>query len=971
MGRSDYLVQAGVGFDVDRSGARKSIGIFESLASTLNTVATKTAAKGFEQTEKDYAASMAEIKKIDKNATEALAKSSTKAAQQTQKALQRAMPKPLSDAQKSKMSTKDIDDYEKKFKASMKGMESSYSKYVKNAEKMGLKVRKAQGGFGTGQSVTDFQKKDVEQRKRLINLTKRMIKDEKERIENLKKKGQSTKQAEEELKSLLKQEKAQVNLNEDLTQQERKLDKIKRKNAQRERKAEKKRAVEQKKQIQRLKAVQQGFQRIGQVASMTAGKIKAGMTNAFVIGTAAATAFFYKMQPLAEVVMDFEKTITNANSVFNVTQEQLHAVSDTMVQFTLRYGVSAQETATGLYQLASAGLSAAESQEVLQHTMKLAMATQGDHNTLAKLTTQTIMGFGMEMTDAGMLTDKFAHTIQKSLVEWQDLSSSVKFAMPFFVATGQSIDELLGGLEVLSNRALEAGIAGRGLRQALAQFAKHASDNESAFAKMGVSILDAEGNMKALSAIALEAKAAFGDVTDLEALTAMLEDMNVRGATAFALLVQNADEFDNAVQSVANSTGEATRMADIQQESLAMQIQRVKNALLAPFLLADEVGAAQGSLNEFTLRIRELVDEFTQFFIVIGPDGQETYSKHGQALKEFVLAVLEEAVIIIKQLKDVFLDQESGLETFAGLLKVATAPLKALLSVIDFLGPSSLKWYAGLKIITALLPISNIMTIMAARAQMMLMYAMAQGIPIQEVRFGQMMREMGMMPAWLTTKFAQIAAIDTSATSLFVEGLMATNTSRAWMLYAASIAVAALKLTAFVVGAKILMDTLGELGAVIATFTALQYFGALSNMFAWYSKALPPPAAVAATAATGLAGAAVMWKLYGAMKSSMSSQGIGDGATADLPDMKFNKERNYDGGGTYLPTYDNGGMSTEHGMAILQKGETVIPKTQNMLGGGITLNMGDVNVQDGEDFAERVAAALPSALQRVNDSGAI
>ena len=59
-------------------------------------------------------------------------------------------------------------------------MESSYSKYVKNAEKMGLKVRKAQGGFGTGQSVTDFQKKDVEQRKRLINLTKRMIKDEKD-----------------------------------------------------------------------------------------------------------------------------------------------------------------------------------------------------------------------------------------------------------------------------------------------------------------------------------------------------------------------------------------------------------------------------------------------------------------------------------------------------------------------------------------------------------------------------------------------------------------------------------------------------------------------------------------------------------------------------------------------------------------------------------------------------------------------
>ena len=70
-------------------------------------------------------------------------------------------------------------------------------------------------------------------------------------------------------------------------------------------------------------------------------------------------------------------------------------------------------------------------------------------------------------------------------------------------------------------------------------------------------------------------------------------------------------------------------------------------------------------------------------------------------------------------------------------------------------------------------------------------------------------------------------------------------------------------------------------------------------------------------------------------------------------------------------TYDNGGMSTEHQTAILQKGETVVPKTQNMLGGGITLNFGDINAQDGTDFAEKVASALPDSLRRVNDQGAV
>ena len=71
--------------------------------------------------------------------------------------------------------------------------------------------------------------------------------------------------------------------------------------------------------------------------------------------------------------------------------------------------------------------------------------------------------------------------------------------------------------------------------------------------------------------------------------------------------------------------------------------------------------------------------------------------------------------------------------------------------------------------------------------------------------------------------------------------------------------------------------------------------------------------------------------------------------------------------------YDNGGMSTEHGTAVLQKGETVVPKTQNMLGGEnkITLNFGDINAQDGTDFAEKVASALPDALRKANDQGAV
>ena len=112
------------------------------------------------------------------------------------------------------------------------------------------------------------------------------------------------------------------------------------------------------------------------------------------------------------------KKLMNAQSIFQTNQETLFGLSDQIVSFGNTYGISMQDASQGLYTLASAGLDAEESMMVLNNTLKLAMAVQGDHETVAKLTTQTIFGFGLEMSDSAELTDKFAHSINKSLIEY-------------------------------------------------------------------------------------------------------------------------------------------------------------------------------------------------------------------------------------------------------------------------------------------------------------------------------------------------------------------------------------------------------------------------------------------------------------------------------------------------------------------------------------------------------------------------
>ena len=400
--------------------------------------------------------------------------------------------------------------------------------------------------------------------------------------------------------------------------------------------------------------------------------------------------FGYQMSIMLKGFMDFERELINANSIFQTTRENLYAMSDELIKFGYKFGIKYGDASKVLYQFASAGLTAEESMVALKDTLTLTMAVQGDFNTLGKLMVQVIKGFGLEMEDTAEIADKFAYTINKSLIEWKDLSAAVKFAMPFFVAAGQSIDQLLGSLQILTDRALEAGIAGRGLRQAIAQFVEHADDNNAAFRKLGVEILDAEGNMRALTDIALQFEAAMGeDVSQMDIMMTLMQDLNIRGATAFVHLAQNASEFDAAVKDLANSQGEANKMAELQQASLTNQIQLVKNAIFSIFYLSDATYAGTGAINAFDYAVKDVVETIKSVFLKTMADGTVV-------LTEFGFQIREVAVNFIRTLGNVIIKFITILENMgkstSSLYDTVRVLFFTLKETADFLAAIDPKW---------------------------------------------------------------------------------------------------------------------------------------------------------------------------------------------------------------------------------------------------------------------------------------
>ena len=817
----------------------------------------------------------------------------------------------------------------------------------KNTEKEDKQVRSLAAKWGHANSAVDKYTAELGELEAQIKENQRLGKADEKLIQNL------------------------TTLQKKLTAEERKYGRIQREIKDEERRLGRKLREDEKKAIlqykERNRLMQEYSRHIDEAAQRIGGTLKA----AFVVGTAAIAALNYKLMAVVGAFQEFEKQLVNANSIWQESNEILFKVSDSVVNFGTKFGVEMNNATSGLYQYASAGVSAAEAMQMLTHTLKLSMAVQGDHNTLSKLTTQTIMGFNMEFSDAEEVTDKFAHAINMSLIEWEDLASSVKFALPFFISTGQSLEQLLGSLQVLTNRALEAGIAGRGLRQALAEFTQHADDNSAAFRTLGIEILDLEGNMKPLNIIAEEFSMVMGEgVSDMEIMMALMEDLNVRGATAFVHLVQNADEFTGAVNDLKNSAGAATEMAEIQQTSLTNQIQVVKNALMAPFLLSDKVGESQGYLNEFALEMHSIVDVIENLFIKRMADGTVEITKLGETIRDFVIGALHQAKEVIIILVQIIQDFTERGHDMTGMLNAFAIPLKIILKLMRMFGDGFIEAIILYKIMNGLLPINSLMIaknidVMLRQMETTNMVTLANGksVSMKKVNAGIMILERNLLTQSVG---AQRTKMKADLESLKTDKMKVVSNMNV---------VGSMKAIIF-----------SQMGVNLVMFSAMYitqkyaknnvYFaatvGALAGAFVGLSIAMN----MARAAGTG-------WKDFGAefYATVGTAAVIGAGFNVLMQKMMTPPKIDYaeyggtmDTGGRFMKRrmYDVGGYTQEHGMAMLQSGETVIPKTQNMLGGqGITINMGDVYANDGTDFADKLADELPIALQRVSDRGGI
>jgi len=397
----------------------------------------------------------------------------------------------------------------------------------------------------------------------------------------------------------------------------------------------------------------------------------------------------------AMAIKDYQRELVNAASILDLNREAMYNMGAEAVRVSGIYAKSAKEIASGLYHLASAGLNQAEIQQILIPSMRMAMATQADYAKSAKYLLQGMKAFNIEMERASEITDIFTWIIQHSLVTWDKLGEGIKFAAPWFATTGQSIEELAAAIGVLTDRGLEAGIAGRGLRQTMAMMTKRSE-------VAGVSMYDSAGNVKKFSDIVFEFAEKYPK--DEEKLEAAMESLGIRGATAFVSLVMGAESFREKLVGLQDATGTTERLATYQMRSIGAQLELLKNKMLAPILLS----------SEFADKFQELLEPIGDMFYT----AEGGVGELGAKIQELLLRSLQEVFDIIRT---------GDFQNFIGNLldtMVLMVPvwrswseiLLVILRALNAMGPSGMKTVIMIYTLNKILPIHTILATNASFA---------------------------------------------------------------------------------------------------------------------------------------------------------------------------------------------------------------------------------------------------------------
>lgn len=332
---------------------------------------------------------------------------------------------------------------------------------------------------------------------------------------------------------------------------------------------------------------------------------------------------------------DFEAGMSEVKAISGATGSEFDKLNAKAIEMGAKTKFSASESAEAFKYMAMAGWDASDMLSGIEGVMNLAAASGEDLATVSDIVTDSLTAFGLKASDSAHFADVLAQASSRSNTNVALMGETFKYVAPVAGALGYSVEDVSVAIGLMANSGIKGSQSGTALRSMLTRLAKPTNEVQKAMSDLGISLTDAEGNMKPFGQLMEEMRGKFSGLTEEQKAQYAATIAGQEGMSGLLAIVNSSDaDFNNLTNAINNSDGAASRMAKTMQDNLKGSVTLFKSA-------AESAAITIGKNLEPS--VRKLVDSGTRLvesFNNLSDSQQKTIVKFGAIAAAVPLATL-------------------------------------------------------------------------------------------------------------------------------------------------------------------------------------------------------------------------------------------------------------------------------------------------------------------------------------------
>lgn len=390
-------------------------------------------------------------------------------------------------------------------------------------------------------------------------------------------------------------------------------------------------------QAQQVKAAGEKLEKFGDKVTSVGTSLTQKVTLPLVaLGTAGAKSF-------AEV----DKTMQLANKTMGNTEAEAQALDRAMKDAATNSTFGMKDAATATLNFARAGLDAKQAAASLAPAMNLAAGEGGNLDTVSAGLVATINGFHGSFDEAGHYADVFSAACNNSALDVDSLSRAMSIAAPIFSSAGYKVNDAALYMGVMANNGIQANKAATSLKTGMARLAQPSSDAAAAMGELGISLTDANGQMKDSKALHKNLYNSFKNLTEAEKLAAAGAIFGKNQMAPWLALINTAPEdVDKLDKSLSTCAGTTQEMADTMMSGFGGSLEALKSSL---DVFVTSIGQA---LAPTIMSVAKTIKNVTDAFNKLTPAQQQNIVKIGMIVAAAgpLLVMVGKGLVLIGQI---------------------------------------------------------------------------------------------------------------------------------------------------------------------------------------------------------------------------------------------------------------------------------------------------------------------------------